>query len=384
VFDNVRSREAGAAALDVRARENDSSVALPCTWASAVTEAAVVEEIVERTLAARALSVIYGESSSGKTYFALDLACHIALGREWLNRRTRKGIVVYVAAEAGKSILNRILAFKRHYQIEDLPVAMVTCPVDLLDPTADAQRLIALVNEIKRSHDEDVVLIIIDTLSRAMAGGNENAPEDMGAIVRNADRIRDQTGAHVCWVHHSGKDLTRGARGHSLLRAAVDTEIEVTAGDGVHRARITKQRDGPAGEEFVFKLLPIEVGQSCWESPLTACVVVPTKTAGAGRRRTEVRLPKGTGPALQALREVIEAHGQPLGETSVAPGGLNAVTGREWRRRYETLAPLDQEDDSPTGVRKAELARRRRFERARDALQDGKIVGCRNDLWWIW
>jgi hypothetical protein len=285
--------------------------------------------------------VIYGESSSGKTYFALDLACLVALGREWLNRRTRKGIVVYVAAEAGKSILNRILAFKRHYQIEDLAVALVTCPVDLLDPTADVQRLIALVKEIKRSHEEDVVLIIIDTLSRAMAGGNENAPEDMGAIVRNADRIRDQTGAHVGWVHHSGKDLTRGARGHSLLRAAVDTEIEVTAGDGVHRARITKQRDGPAGEEFVFKLLPIEVGQSCWESPLTACVVVPTGAVGAIRPRAALRLPKGTSTALQALREAIDGHGRALPETSIAPAGAKAVTGHDRPRRFAKPVPND-------------------------------------------
>ena len=28
-------------------------------------------------------------------------------------------------------------------------------------------------------------------------------------------------------VHHTGKDTAKGARGHSLLRAATDTEIEV-------------------------------------------------------------------------------------------------------------------------------------------------------------
>jgi RecA-family ATPase len=51
-----------------------------------------------------------------------------------------------------------------------------------------------------------------------MAGGNENAPDDMGALVRNIDRLRAETGAAVLLVHHTGKDTSRGARGHSLAR----------------------------------------------------------------------------------------------------------------------------------------------------------------------
>ncbi len=51
----------------------------------------------------------------------------------------------------------------------------------------------------------------------------------MGALVRCMDLIRQETGACVLFVHHSGKDAAKGARGHSLLRAAIDTEIEVKA-----------------------------------------------------------------------------------------------------------------------------------------------------------
>ena len=68
----------------------------------------------------------------------------------------------------------------------------------------------------------DVRLIIIDTLSRALSGGNENSPDDMGNLVKHMDKVRHTLKAHLCVIHHSGKDKAKGARGHSLLRAATD------------------------------------------------------------------------------------------------------------------------------------------------------------------
>jgi hypothetical protein len=49
----------------------------------------------------------------------------------------------------------------------------------------------------------------------------------MGKLVMNCDRIRFESGAACLLVHHVGKDTTKGARGHSRLRAANDTEIEI-------------------------------------------------------------------------------------------------------------------------------------------------------------
>src|SRR4051812_18886432 len=73
-------------------------------------------------------------------------------------------------------------------------------------------------------------MVVIDTLFRALAGGNENACEDMGTVVANADRIRAATGACVLMIHQCGKDAVRGMRGHSSLKAATDSEIEVACG----------------------------------------------------------------------------------------------------------------------------------------------------------
>ena len=107
-----------------------------------------------------------------------------------------------------------------------------------------------------------------------MAGGNENASEDMGALVINSDHIRRETKAHVCFIHHSGKDSARGARGHSSLLAAADTEIEVTNDDGARIARVTKQREMECSGEFSFSLHVVTLGENRRGKPVTSCVVV--------------------------------------------------------------------------------------------------------------
>jgi hypothetical protein len=75
-------------------------------------------------------------------------------------------------------------------------------------------------------------------------------------------------------VHHTGKDAARGARGHSSLRAAVDTELRVTVGeDGWRTVETTKQRDMPADFERRFRLRVVELGRDQDGDAVTSCVV---------------------------------------------------------------------------------------------------------------
>ena len=109
------------------------------------------------------------------------------------------------------------------------------CLIDLLRPKGDTEELIDLIEVVSRNKKGKVKLVIIDTLSRALSGGNENSPDDMGNLVKHLDKIRHTLKTHLCIIHHSGKDRAKGARGHSLLRAATDTELEVA--NHVIRAR---------------------------------------------------------------------------------------------------------------------------------------------------
>ena len=225
------------------------------------------------------MSVMYGPSNVGKSFAALDMAWHVASGEMWHGFRVSGGPVLYLATEGGSSFHNRIYALAQKYERTDVPLYIRPSPVDLLRPNADLAEIIALVEEIKEASGQDCVQIVVDTVSRAMAGGNENGPEDMTAFISNVDAMRAATGAHCMLVHHSGKDVAAGARGHSSLRAATDTEIEMELSkeDGLRFARATKQRDMETGAEFAFKLDVITLGVDQDGDDVTTCVIEPVQ-----------------------------------------------------------------------------------------------------------
>ena len=257
--------------------------ALPIELADSLTDDALsIPQLVEDSLTAGGLSVVYGESNSGKTYIVIDMACAVARGVEWLGKRTVQGGVLYVAGEGAASVRMRLLAYKRHHGIDRLPVAIVPISVNLLDANGDTCRVIEAAQAAGRLLGMPVSLIVIDTLARAMGSGNENASEDMGAVVAHADHIRAQVGAHLSFIHHSGKDASKGARGSSVLRAAVDTEVEVVADqiNKVHTATFTKQRDlSSRGESFTTRFVALDFGVDQWGKPQKVCIVTKADAA---------------------------------------------------------------------------------------------------------
>jgi RecA-family ATPase len=222
------------------------------------------------------MTVVYGESNCGKTFFMLDLGLHIAAGVPWRGLEVSKRGVLYLALEGRYGITNRVAAFKLdRANVADLAFAFVPVTLDLLDPAGDTLRVIEAAKAAAARLNVPVGLVVVDTLSRAMAGGNENSSEDMTAFIRQIDLIRQALPAHVVVIHHSGKDTARGARGHSSLRAATDTEIEVSREYGSKQsvARVNKQRDLDGGTEFPFQLVPVELGRNQRGKPVTSCVV---------------------------------------------------------------------------------------------------------------
>lgn len=301
------------------------------------------EHLVKGVLDRGAFSVVFGEPNTGKSFFAMDLALHVALGWEWRGKKVRPGAVVYIAAEGGRGLIRRLDAFGQHHQIDDpagLPFYILPAPLDLRDGDGDTGPLIKKIEALGAS--QRVELVVVDTLARTFGGGNENAPDDMGAFVANMDRIRQQTGAHVLIVHHSGKDAAKGGRGHSSLRGALETEIEVKAGDdGRKTAEIVKQRDGERGAVFGFTLEVVEVGTDDEGDPITSCVVVPSEAAPAHRHS---RLTGQNRIALEKLHDLIAREGKVPPGSSVIPAGVRAVSLEHWRQHMERVGPLTQEN----------------------------------------
>ncbi|MCP2086079.1 UNVERIFIED_ORG: hypothetical protein J2Y81_002096 [Paraburkholderia sediminicola] len=234
------------------------------------------DELVQGVLTTGAGSVIYGDSNSGKTYFAIDMAAAVARGAHWMGRQTEPGLVVYLAAESPASVRSRLQAYQAYHRVRVPNFAIVQSPIDLFSGEGDTDAVIQLIRQIEEQRGQKARLIIGDTLARLSAGANENAGQDMGLVVRRFDRIRTACDAHFALIHHSGKAAAAGARGWSGIRAAVDTEIEVTDGPSGRCAEITKQRDlATKGDRIGFKLESVELGMTKWGSPATSCVALP-------------------------------------------------------------------------------------------------------------
>lgn len=225
--------------------------------------------LIKGVLPRASMAVMFGASGSGKSFLALDLAAAIAQGEDWRGHRTARGRVVYICAEGASGFQRRVEAYARQrgVELDDLPIGVVanapnfTLGEDIKDLEASVSRFGA------------VDLIVVDTYARVMPGANENDSKDVGKVINNCEHLHLATGAMVLLVHHSGKDLTKGARGSNALRAAADAEIEVSRFKDSREAVVTKMKDGEDGEVMAFKLNTIVLGVDGDGDDLTSCVV---------------------------------------------------------------------------------------------------------------
>lgn len=240
------------------------------------------DELVEGLMTIGSAVVVYGDSNSGKTFWALSVATAIATGAECYGKKTDPGLVVYLASEAPASIRSRMQAIKKYYGCDLANLAMVPVPMNFYNGDQDAHDVIELVRAIEQIKGQRVRLIIGDTLARMSAGANENSGEDMGPVMARFDQVATATGAALMIIHHNGKDAAKGARGWSGIRAHIDTEIEVTEKDGIRSVNVTKQRELPSkGETIYFKLEIVEMGITKFGSPATTCVAIPDVKSNA-------------------------------------------------------------------------------------------------------
>ena len=220
------------------------------------------------------LCVAWGPPKCGKSFWAFDLAMHVALGRSYRGRRVQAAAVVYCAFEGSHGFGARIEAFRQRFLPDDAnPVSFFLEPVTL-DLVRDH---VALIRAIKAAlTDESPAIIILDTLNRSLRG-SESSDEDMTAYVRAADAVRQAFGCTVLIVHHCGIDGTR-PRGHTSLTGAVDAQLAIKRDNaGNIEVKVEWMKDGPVGDKIWSRLEAVEVGIDEDGEAITSCIVVPVE-----------------------------------------------------------------------------------------------------------
>ena len=201
------------------------------------------------------LALLYGKPKSYKSFLALDFGLSIAGGRSWGDRATAQGPVIYVAAEGLAGLGKRIQAWEQAYghtrtaSGEDFYVLPER--VRVLQPN-DVAALVDLTTILKPA------LVVLDTLNRSLAGGDENNSRDMGLAVEAADQIR-QAGSTVLIVHHADKE-GRNYRGHSSLEGAVDTVLRLEKAGRSLTLITDAQKDAAEADRIKLKTSSESVG----------------------------------------------------------------------------------------------------------------------------
>jgi hypothetical protein len=291
-------------------------------------------DLVEGLIPSASLVAVLGDSNSGKSAFVLDLACAIASGRSFRGRRTQSGAVLWLALEAARGAKARIRAQRlTNRLVAGAPLGLWTRALDLLEPR-DSATIVGQGKLLSAATRQPLKLIVIDTLARAHTG-DENASTDMGCVIRQAEAIKVATGATVLLIHHVGKDASRGGRGHSSLRAALDAELVVEGQSRAPRVvRVTKARDLEPAPDFGFTLEAVEVGRDADSLPRYAVVVSHSDAPPPSRSR-----PVGANQerTLTAMREWVRGHPGAKHITSNEMRSLLRAHGLDNRRRPEVL-----------------------------------------------
>jgi hypothetical protein len=343
-----------------------------------------VKWMIDKVLPVGSFSALFGPPGSFKSFIALDIAEAIATGRQWMgNEVTEAGAVLYICGEGFGGVGARIKACKQHHGTEDgAPIYVIRHQLNLRSSVEDFNALMLAVEMLVQQTGINFKLIIIDTLARAFGGGNENDSADMGAFISSCGRIQSIVqDCALMILHHSGKDATKGLRGHSSLLGAVDTELELIRFEDSMKGiiRTAKQKDGEDGTRIGFEMVSVELkppaGSLEIGEPITSLAVQASELGEYEGNKKTGKSNAGSGRnqrmEMQCLLNVIKRSGI---LKYIESTQRNVVSLEDWRAELWSKMGCTDEDKSSFKMA---------WKRAKERLVDSEQGGIRDGFVWM-
>lgn len=331
------------------------------------------EWLIQDVLEEGVLAMLLGAAESAKSLWLQRAAACIATGKSMDGRKVKAGPVVYLCGEGRLGLQRRFRALEVDLGIslEDAPLLVCFEAPSLCDPAA-AERVRNAV-ELAQQRYGPPLLVGVDTMSRHMAGGDENRAADAGLFFDNARRVAPE--ATIAVVHHTGWIEGSRNRGSSAIKGAVDQELLFKKdGNGV-TVSAGKMKDGERPGDLFYTLKPVKTGL-CREdgSPLDSVTLEPS--ASLPDKPTD-KLTKGDRLALDTFREAIRTAGQypptEILNRNKIGAGQRCVSEEDWRDIFYRRRTAT--DDTAE-------ARRKAFQRARDKLQMSRLIQADAGIYW--
>lgn len=365
----------------------------------------LVKHLIERN----GIMILAGESMAGKSFMIMDMGMKIARGMDYVGHKVRQGTVIHMAVEDGKGTELRFKGCLKSQGIS--PDADV--PYVVMDPFADGgtgftlmdddvvDRFIAECLEWKAYYGS-LEMIIIDTLSMATEGMDENSSGEASKVLGRINRIRERTGATVAVVHHMNAGGTK-VRGSTAIVANVPNVIELRQqmlpapnkredpkpaldgnGQPIRRARLAKNKNGVGNKSWAFVLDKVVLNELDEDGePFTTMVCArPAKHNHNDQPEDVTRLQGGNKLVFDALVAAQADHGQDMPQ-GVDAGSVTKCVAQsalvaQVRKRMSFKAPEEEAD-----ARQKEL--QDFLSRTTMALINAGYMGRDNDkriVWW--
>lgn len=371
-------------------------------WADFDAPGPSYEYLIKGILTEREISMLLGESQSGKSFMAIDIAMAVARGEPWFGKQVRRGGVIYQAGESATGVRRRRFpAYRQHFGVakDPLDVVLLERPVDFYSSDEQVDQFIDECKFWASRFSDPLKLIVIDTFNKATPGANENDGKDMGVVLARCDRVRVATGAHVMLVHHLNAGGTK-ARGHTSLFGNVENVVTVrrlpetkdAANRQVREWVLSKAKDGEDGISEKFVLPAVTIGVDADGDKITSCIVARPEGAAPQPDDPNGIVVAGFNAAiLRAVYDAIKTKGVVAPFDLGLSRGAYAIEKRDLQEAIKSaISDTNDEDETPPGDEDAEVtakrkadARRQSIKRAREFLYSKGVIGQKDGWTWL-
>ena len=261
-----------------------------------------VQYLVQDLIEEQTMCAMYGDTGCTKSFLAIDLGMHLALGRDWFGLKVYRSVpVIYVAAEGGGGMIKRINGWLETHETE-IPDNFRIDRDPIYPTNKDSIRNFI---EYYKELGFQKGFVFIDTLNaNARADGLNEDGADMGLIVDAFQVIGRELNSSYMIIHHSGKDESRGMRGHSSLKGALDTVIHVETSGSNYKWKVEKSKEDEDEKAFGYEAPVVDLGFNDQGNRISTLVVKPTGLLSAVAQR-KVSLVKNQRTIFQLIRDVL-------------------------------------------------------------------------------
>lgn len=244
------------------------------------------EWLVYNLIEDKSMNAIYGASGSTKSFLAIDLGMHLALGMDWFGYEVYKPIpVIYVAVEGGGGLLKRIKGWIKTHK--NMTPKNFIIDRDVIKPK-DPKSVQSFIDEYKDKGKNS--MIIVDTLNaNARSSGIEENGSEMGLVVDAFQTINNALNSSYTLIHHTGKDETKGMRGHTSVSASMDTILYVQKKDSGCTWSLEKLKEGEDGISYSYDTEVVETTKDTKGNMQTTLVIKPKNLIQKEEKREEFR-----------------------------------------------------------------------------------------------